>query len=288
MWLAARRLNDALAGRALTRTDFRVPRLATTDLTGRAVVGVVSRGKHVLTRVDGGVTVHTHFGMDGSWHLYRTGARWKGGPLWQVRLVLENTLWQTVGYRLPLVNVVATDDEDGVVGHLGPDLLGADWDEPEAVRRLLAAPGQEIGSALLDQRNLGGAECQLSSDPQKIPTVGEALLDQRRVAGIGNLYKVESLFLAGVSPWSPVDQVDAGKLLRIARRLMLANREHPEQSTTGNLQRGEQHWVYRRAGRPCRRCGRPIASAMQGPPPYDRITYWCPSCQPDAFAVGAV
>jgi len=90
VWLAAQRMNDALAGRALTTSDFRVPQLATTDLTGRAVTAVVSRGKHLLTRVDGGLTLHTHFRMDGTWHLYRPSARWTGGPDWQVRVVLAN------------------------------------------------------------------------------------------------------------------------------------------------------------------------------------------------------
>lgn len=290
VWLAARRMNDALAGRVLTRTDFRVPRLATTDLTGRAVIDVVSRGKHMLTRVDGGVTVHTHFEMDGSWHVYRTGARWKGGPGWQVRLVLENPHWQAVGYRLPVIDVVATDAEAGVVGHLGPDLLGADWDEPEAVRRL-AAPQRKTGSALLDRRSRAGIDLSIPTPPMvsgvaAVRAIGEALLDQRCVAGIGNLYKSESLFLAGVSPWSPVHEVDVAKVLRIARRLMIANREHPEQSTTGDLRRGEQHWVYRRAGRPCRRCDGPITSAMQGEPPYDRVAFWCRSCQPQNDLTG--
>src|SRR5204863_6720420 len=103
-------MHDALAGRVLTRTDFRVPQLATTDLAGHAVVGVTSRGKHLLTRIDGGLTLHTHFRMDGTWHLYRTGSRWSGGPAWQVRAVLETDEWQAVGYRLPVVELVATDD----------------------------------------------------------------------------------------------------------------------------------------------------------------------------------
>ncbi|MDQ1614410.1 MAG: endonuclease [Actinomycetota bacterium] len=254
VWLAGRRLHDALAGSAITRSDFRVPALATVDLSGRTVTEVVSRGKHLLTRVEDDLTLHTHFRMDGTWHLYRTGERRRGGPEWQIRVRLETEGWQAVGYRLPVVELLARAEEGRAVGHLGPDLLGPDWDEPEAVRRLAGSPEREIGDALLDQRNL---------------------------AGIGNLYKAECLFLSGESPWSAVRDVrDLPALVRGARRLLLANRDHPWQVTTGVDHRGSEHWVYRRAGRPCRRCGTAIRSAPQGTPPYDRLTYWCPTCQP--------
>src|SRR4051794_23687077 len=113
VWLAGRRLHDALAGRPLTRSDFRIPQLATADLTGRSVTEVVSRGKHLLTRIDDDLTLHTHFRMDGTWHLYRPGTRWQGGPDWQVRVVLENADWQAVGYRLPVVELLARADEAG-------------------------------------------------------------------------------------------------------------------------------------------------------------------------------
>ena len=156
VWLAGQRLHDALAGRALTTSDFRVPQLATTDLTGRDVLEVISRGKHLLTRVEGGLTLHTHFRMDGTWHLYRPGEQRRGGPDWQVRVVLANAEWEAVGYRLPVVELLETADEHRAVGHLGPDLLGPDWSTDEAVRRLRADPGREIGMALLDQRNLAG------------------------------------------------------------------------------------------------------------------------------------
>ena len=121
MWRAARQLHAALAGRVLTRTDFRVPRFATTDLTGRVVQEVVSRGKHILARVDGGVTIHTHLRMDGSWHIRPAG----GYPPrdHRVRLVLANQQWQAIGYLLGVVEVLPTTGEDDVVGHLGPDLL---------------------------------------------------------------------------------------------------------------------------------------------------------------------
>ncbi|MEN3361960.1 MAG: endonuclease [Mycobacteriales bacterium] len=252
VWLASKRMNDALAGRVLTTFDLRVPRHATADLTGRPVLAVLARGKHMLTRVDGGLTLHTHFRMDGRWQLVRAGERWRGGPAHQVRAVLANSVWQAVGYLLHDVRLLRTSDEREVVGHLGPDLLGPDWDPAEAVRRLAAQPDREIGQALLDQRLL---------------------------AGIGNLYKAETLFLSGVSPFDPVGAVgDLGRIVGRAHRLLLANRDHPEQSTTGSLRRGESHWVYGRARQPCRRCGTTVERRDQG----ERITFWCPHCQPTA------
>jgi len=256
VWLAARRLHDALAGRPLTRTDFRIPALATADLTGETVLEVASRGKHLLIRTDAGHTLHTHFRMDGTWHLYQPDARWTGGPEWQVRVVLANSDWVAVGYRLPVVDLVPTAGESSVVGHLGPDLLGPDWDAARAVANIAARPDREIGPALLDQRNL---------------------------AGIGNLYKTEALFLSGITPWTAVGDVgDLDAVVRRAHRLIDANKSHWHQSTTGNLHRGDQHWVFERAGRPCRRCGTPIATAEQAEPEqptYGRICYWCPHCQ---------
>jgi endonuclease-8 len=259
VWLSAKRMHEALAGRVLTRSDLRVPQLAETDLTGRRVLEVVPRGKHMLTRVEGDppLSLHTHFRMDGSWHLYRPGDRWTGGADWQVRVVLENAEWQAVGYRLPVVELVPTAEEDRVVGHLGPDLLDDAFDEAEAVRRLADGPDREVGMALLDQRLL---------------------------AGLGNLYRCEVLFLRGLSPWARVrDVADLPALVRTGRRLMRANRGHWEQTTTGSLRRGEDHWVFERTGRPCRRCGTRVVNAEQadpGAPAYARLTYWCPHCQP--------
>lgn len=259
VWLAARRLHDALAGSTLTRSDFRVPQLATVDLSGRPVTEVVSRGKHLLARIGavagqhGDLTLHTHLRMDGSWHLYRLGDRWRGGPQWQVRVLLETADWQAVGFRLPVVELLPREREDDVVGHLGPDLLGPDWDPAEALRRLARAPARELGPALLDQRNL---------------------------AGVGNLYKSEICFLAGVTPWTPVGAVpDPAGVVERARALLMANRLRPEQVTTGDGRRGRQHWVFERTGRPCLRCGTRVAGAEQGDGPYRRLSYWCPRCQ---------
>ena len=256
VWLAARSMHAALAGKVLRRTDFRVPRLATVDLSGRTVVEFVARGKHMLLRLDDGRTLHSHFEMDGSWHLYAPGERWRGGPAHQVRAVLEVDGAVAVGYRLPVLELLPAGGEDAAVGHLGPDTCGPDWDLDEAVRRLRTRPERWVGPALLDQRNL---------------------------AGIGNLYKAEALFLRGVTPWTPVGEVeDLPALVSLAQRLIASNRERWSQATTGDTRPGRQHWVFERSGRPCRRCGTPIRSAEQEEPDdpgRGRLTYWCPHCQ---------
>ena len=252
VWLHAQRLREALAGRELTVSQFRVPQLATASLVGQTVLEVVPRGKHLLIRLSGGGTLHTHLRMDGSWRVYDAGARWIGGPGWQIRLVLGNAEKVAVGYRIPVIELVPTGEEHLVVGHLGPDLLADDFNPDEAVRRLAADPSREVGVALLNQR------C---------------------VAGIGNLYRVEVLFLAGVTPWTAVSDVDLDAVVERAAALMRANLGGWSQVTTGSRRRGEEHWVFERAGRPCRRCGSTVLRADQGTPPQARVTYWCPRCQ---------
>ena len=252
VWLAAQRLREALAGRVITASDFRVPALATIDLAGVQVDDVVPRGKHLLFRLGDGRTLHTHFRMDGSWHLYRPGAPWRGGPDHSIRVVLTDAEWVAVGYRLPVVDLLATADEPTVVGHLGPDVLGPDWDPEEAGRRISAHPDTEIGQALLDQRNL---------------------------AGVGLIYQSETLFLCGINPFTPVESVgDLPTVIGTAHRLLARNAPRPSQSTTGDERR--PHYVYRRAGRPCLRCGSRVRTARQGTPPQARDAYWCPACQP--------
>jgi endonuclease VIII len=251
VWLTARRLHEALAGRVLTRSDVRVPRYATTDLTGRAATEAVARGKHLLIRVEGGITVHTHLRMDGSWRIRPT--RDRIAPSHRIRLVLANDIWQAVGYQLGIVEILPTAREASVVGHLGPDLLGPDWDPAQAARRLRAAPARAVGEALLDQRNL---------------------------AGIGNLFLTEMLFLQGISPWRPVGEVaDLDALVELGRRLLEANKDRAGQVTTGVRRRGEEVWVYGRAGQPCRRCGTRISRAEQGDHGEERVRFWCPHCQ---------
>ncbi|MCZ2821177.1 DNA glycosylase [Modestobacter sp. VKM Ac-2977] len=253
VWLAAQRMHTALAGATLTKGELRVPQLATVDLTGATVTEVVPRGKHMLTRFADGRTLRTHYRMDGSWHIYRKGTPWKGGPAHSIRAILATDEWDCVGYRLHDLRIVPTSDEGELVGHLGPDVLGPDWDLDEALRRLHAHPDEQIGVAVLDQRNL---------------------------AGIGNLYKVETLFMTRTHPWTRVADVpDLPGLVERARTLMLANRDHPEQSTTGSTRRGEDHWVFGRRGRPCRRCRTAILLGDQGPDTQERVTYWCPACQ---------
>jgi endonuclease-8 len=256
VWLTARRLDQALAGRRLTTSDFRVPALATLDLRGRTVTEVLARGKHILTRLDDDLTLHSHLKMDGSWYLSSATARWpRRHPDHMIRAMIGNDEWLATGYRVHDLKIVNRSAERELVGHLGPDLLGPDWDAEQAIANLRREPEVAIGDALLDQRNL---------------------------AGIGNMYKSEVLFIEHVHPWTPVSRVgDLDQLLATARRLLLANRNHPEQSTTGYLGRGRDHWVYERSGQPCLRCRTPVRRADQGVAPRARSTYWCPNCQPD-------
>lgn len=251
VWLAGRRLSEALAGHTLVRGQLRVPRYSAVALDGRQVLDVASRGKHLLMRLSEGQTLHTHFRMDGSWHLYRRGERWRGGPTWQVRAVLSTASVDAVGYRLPVVELIATADEHTVVGHLGPDLLGEDVDVDEAAARLVAEPSRPLG---------------------------EALLDQRVMAGLGNLYRTELCFLLARTPWTPVaDVADPRHVVELGRRLLMANRDRYTQVTTGQTAPGRRHWVFER--RTCLRCGGSVSTAMQGSPGRERITYWCPRCQ---------
>ena len=250
VWLSAKQMHDAFAGRALTKSDFRVPRYATYDFSGHTVRDVVSRGKHMLTHIDGDWTIHTHFGMDGTWRISR-GAR--STRHHAVRLVLANDEWTAIGTSLKNVDVVRTRDENRLVGHLGPDLLGTDWDPDEAVRRLRTQPDREIGDALLDQQNL---------------------------AGIGNLYRSEVLFLHEIAPGTKVRDIDTlPDVVETAHRLLTDNRERWAQVTTGDARRGHEHWVYERTRRPCLRCGTPIRSMEQPSNGRARLVYWCPRCQ---------
>ena len=254
---AARRLREQLVGRVVTRSDFRVPQHATADLSGRTVTAFDSLGKHMLTRFSGGLTLHTHFEMDGAWQVVGPGKQLPRSLDEEVRLVLQTDGPTAYALRMPVVELLETVREHEVVGHLGPDLLGPGWDETEAVRRLAQDPDRPLIEALLDQRNL---------------------------AGIGNLWAVETCFLRGRSPWTPVGEVDLPGVVRLAKRMMTHSLEHPGQVTTGDTRRGHTHWVYGRAERPCRRCGTPVAfrdsvSASN----WQRETWWCPSCQPGPF-----
>lgn len=246
----ARRLHDAIAGHEVTRFDLRVPALATADLTGQPVRSCVARGKHLLLRI-GEHTLNSHLRMDGAWFLYRPGERWRH-PAFKVRAIVGVSGRDAVGVDIADLELIATRDEEQIVGHLGPDPLAEDWDAAEAARRV-------------------------GADPRSIHV---ALLDQRNVAGFGNEYAAELLFLRGVLPTTPASEVDAAALVSLGARTIRANRERADRTFTGVNRPGRTTWVYGRAGRPCRRCGTLILRGEQGADPTrERITFWCATCQ---------
>ncbi|REJ07854.1 Fpg/Nei family DNA glycosylase [Microbacterium bovistercoris] len=250
VYQAAHRLDAALRGQQVTRFELRVPQVATVDLTGRIVREVVPRGKHILMRIDD-VTVHSHLRMDGTWFIYRPGEKWRH-PAFKVRAIVGAPTAEAVGVDIHDIEVVPTRDEQQIVGHLGPDPLSETWDAVEAARRV-------------------------HSDARSIHV---ALLDQRNVAGFGNEYAAELLFLRGILPEMPASEVDTAALLDLGARTIRMNRDRPVRTFTGVARRGQDTWVYGRAGRPCRRCGTPILTGSQGADPTtQRVTFWCPSCQ---------
>jgi endonuclease VIII len=262
VWNTAQILQRGISGQVLTRSDFRVPQLAAADLSGATVVESVSRGKHLLLRLarpdDERITLHSHLRMDGAWRVFAEGEPWRGRPAHLIRVALHATTAVAVGFHLHELALVRTEHEHRVVGHLGPDLLGDDWNVDEAVRRLRERPDRAIADALIDQRNL---------------------------AGIGNLYRAETLFLRGVSPWAPAgDVAELPEMVTLAQRLLASNKGRWTQATTGSLRKGEQQWVFQRAGKPCRRCGTTIRRWTGGD--HERITYWCPTCQPGDAPAG--
>ena len=233
-------------------------------VVGREIQAVEAVGKNLLIRFDGNLELRTHLRMNGSWHRYRPGERWRRPPA-RARLVLEVPGAVAVCFDAPVVELFEQRAEGlhRALSRLGPDLLAPDFDRAEALRRL-----RDPGRATL--------------------SIAEALLDQTALAGIGNVYKAETLFVERVSPFVPVAAVDdetLGRLVDTARRLMLANvggTRGPERVTTDRTTAGPLY-VYGRSGRPCRRCGTAIASRSQGTD-LPRITYWCPRCQPDPAA----
>lgn len=246
----ARRLDEALAGLEVTRFDLRVPALATADLTGERIQGCSARGKHLLLRI-GDRTLHSHLRMDGAWFVYRPGEKWRH-PSFRVRAIVGASEREAVGVDIADVELVATRDEDQIVGHLGPDPLADDWDAAEAARRL-------------------------SADARSIHV---ALLDQRNVAGFGNEYAAELLFLRGILPTAPAADVDTAALIDLGARTIRTNLDRADRTFTGVNRRGQTTWVYGRANRPCRRCGTVIHRGELGADPTrERVIFWCPSCQ---------
>ncbi len=255
VWRTAHRLDQALAGRVITGSDLRWPSLATVDLTGATTREVVARGKHVLHRLDSGLTLHSHLRMEGSWWLERTerltGRRARGHT---VRALLSTTEWTALGIRLGMLDLVPTPQEDRLVGHLGPDVLGTDWDPPRAAAALRAAP----------------------------TTAAAALLDQRNLAGVGTFWASEALFVHRLGPWTAAGDVPADVLDTVLTWLHAAMRraaEHAVQSSTGVHRAGETGYVHARSGRACRRCGGVVRVAMAGTPPQERTVFYCPTCQ---------
>jgi endonuclease-8 len=244
VWHTAATLRQHLAGHTLTRCDIRVPRFATVDLTGQVVDEVLSRGKHLFIRV-GPASIHSHLKMDGSW---RVGNR-PVGVDHRARIILEADEIRAVGVDLGVLEVLDRDHDEAAVAHLGPDLLGEDWDAAVAVANLVADPDRPLA---------------------------EALLDQRVMAGIGNVYCNELCFVSGRLPTAPVSALaDPRRLVARARDMLWANRFRWKRCTTGDIRAGRELWVYGRAGQRCRRCGTRIESDNTG----ERVKYWCPNCQ---------
>lgn len=250
VYRAAQRLSDALAGTTVTRFDIRVPGSATADLSGETVHAVVPRGKHLLERI-GAWTVHSHLKMEGRWDVYPTGGRWRR-PAYTARAIVGNERWETVGFDLAMVEVLPTAEEHRIVGHLGPDPLGPDWDAAEAALRV----GRDTRAAHV------------------------AILDQRNVAGFGNVYANEMLFVRGIPPTRPATEVDAAGLIDLGARMIRANRDRAARTFTGEDRPGRRFWVYGREGKPCRRCGTLIrAGSLGADPTSERNVFWCPRCQ---------
>ena len=245
-----------LVGRTVTAARARVDGPQVGRVVGAAITTVEAVGKNLLIRFDNGLELRTHLRMSGSWHRYRPGERWRRPPA-RARLVLEVPGAVAVCFDAPVIELFETRAEaiHPTLVRLGPDLLADGWGPvmaAEALRRL--------------------------RDPARAGSISAALLDQRALAGIGNIWRNETLFHEGVDPWARVADLDDETLRRLigtAHRLLRAS--------VGSAPGGSPMWVYRRAGRPCRRCGTLIRSAAQDAA-IGRTTFWCPSCQSGAAA----
>lgn len=255
LW-TARRLDAALGGRTVLRSDLRVPRFATVDLAGREVHPVATHGKHLMHRFSGGVTMHTHLKMEGRWRTVEPDdpqvRRAERAHTTRVLLHVDGAVG--IGSALGVVEVLPTDREADVVGHLGPDLLADDVDPESLVPRVVA-----------DDR-----------------PVAEVLLDQRVVAGLGTFWVSELLFAGRVHPWTPAADVpsrDVGRFLADARRLMLRSARSGVQSSTGSERPGATKRMHARSGLPCVRCNGTVRVAPAGPQGRERTIFYCPTCQ---------
>ncbi|MBB3035921.1 DNA-formamidopyrimidine glycosylase family protein [Hoyosella altamirensis] len=260
VYRAATNLRAALDQKVLTRTQFRVDKYANLDFAGLRISRVWPHGKHLFIQA-GDHVIHSHLKMEGAWHTYKPGEKWRK-PGWQARVVLEADGSQAVGFSLGILSVLPAAEAPSVTAHLGPDLLDDNWDAATARDRIESAPDRAIGMALLDQRNL---------------------------AGIGNVYRSELCFLRGLDPLTPTSEVaDLDGLLDLSRRMLWANKDRVQRCTTGNLRRGQELWVYGRERKPCRRCGTHIERRIISESGYqstnvpnadERLVYVCPRCQ---------
>lgn len=241
-----------LVGRAVSAARARAGGPQVERIVGATVTGVEAVGKNLLIRFDNGLELRTHLRMNGAWHRYRPGERWRL-PASRARLVLEVPGAVAVCFDAPVIELFEARAEaiHPTIARLGPDLLDDAWGPDlaaEAVRRL--------------------------ADPARAAmTISAALLDQRALAGIGNIWRNETLFHERVDPWARVGQIDRPTLERLvatAHRLLRAS----VAATPGRA----SMFAYRRAGRPCRRCGTLIRTAPQDTA-VPRTTYWCPTCQ---------
>lgn len=255
----ANRLRPALLGAPLTR--FEAPRLlGDRPVVGTAITGVEAVGKHLLIHFADGLTLRTHLGMPGSWHLYASGDRWRK-PRHLLRALVAVPGWEAVCFSAPQVQTYRPASPGGAlgtdldpIGHLGPDLCTPDPDLDEALRRFAAVPPPG-------------------------PEVAVALLDQRLASGIGNVYKSEVLHRCRVDPFVPLAEVPEPtrrRLLEVANRLLLHNLTTTQRTTVSGPPGSVA--VYGRARRPCLVCGTPIRMVRHGE--QNRSTYWCPRCQP--------
>lgn len=245
VYRTATKLREALEGRTLTRCDVRVPRFATVDLSGEKVDEVISRGKHLFIRV-GDASIHSHLKMDGAWLV---GGQIRRVQPHKVRIILETADSRVAGVDLGVLEILERGRDMDAVAHLGPDLLGDDWEPRTAAVNLVADPDRPLA---------------------------ETLLDQRVMAGVGNVYANELCFVLGRLPTSPVSNVkDPLRVVQRARDMLWLNRSRLNRVTTGDTRPGRDLWVYGRAGNACRRCGTIVEMDGSG----DRVVYWCPNCQ---------
>jgi endonuclease-8 len=255
VWRTARRLDEALAGRTVVAADLRWPDLSTADLRGRRTLEVVSRGKHLLHRLEGGLTLHSHLRMEGRWRIERTAglapAR-RCSP--DLRALVATEDWTALGLRLGELDLVPTLRESELVGHLGPDLLAPDWGElaaAQAAANILAYPG----------------------------TVAAALLDQRNVAGLGTVWVAQALFAERVNPWAAASALSPEAVSGIVHRAhLLLDAARRDGVGTGSRPR-ESGVLHGQVGRPCRRCGGVVRLASVGTGVLQRSIAYCPTCQ---------